>query len=108
MINFAQSEHNFGKIEQGKPVYYSFEFENKLNKPVVLENVVTSCGCTTPEWEKAPIAPGKKSTIRVGYNAASGGTFTKSIQVMVKDATVPYVLKITGEVVTAASPTTKK
>ncbi|HNP54179.1 MAG TPA: DUF1573 domain-containing protein, partial [Ferruginibacter sp.] len=41
-----------------------------------------SCGCTTPEWDKdAVIAPGASSKIKVGYNAAAEGPFTKFITI---------------------------
>jgi len=49
--------------------------------PVVIDNVQASCGCTTPEWTKEPIAPGGKTNLRVGFNAAAEGPFEKTIQV---------------------------
>lgn len=99
MISFEEDQKNFGKIPQGTPVFHEFKFENKLNKPVIVENVLTSCGCTTPEWDKSPVAPGKTSIVKVGYNAASLGNFNKSIQVFLKDSNIPYILRILGEVV---------
>ena len=46
---------------------------------MVISNVQTSCGCTTPEWSKEPIAPGGTTKIKVGYNAAAEGNFEKYI-----------------------------
>ena len=46
---------------------------------MVISNVQTSCGCTTPEWSREPIAPGGSTKIKVGYNAASEGNFEKYI-----------------------------
>lgn len=73
--------HDFGKIPQGKPVYYNFEITNTGTTPLKLDNVQASCGCTTPEWSKEEIAPHQSSIIKVGYNAASHGTFEKYITV---------------------------
>jgi hypothetical protein len=73
--------HDFGTIPQGKPVYYYFEIVNNGTVPLKLENVQASCGCTTPEWNKEPIAAGSSDKIKVGYNAAVEGPFEKFITI---------------------------
>ena len=80
-IDFKETEHDFGKIPQGKPVYYFFEIVNKTNMPLKLDNVQASCGCTTPEWNRDPIAANGTDKIKIGYNAASEGSFEKIITV---------------------------
>lgn len=80
-IELKEVEYDFGKIPQGKPVYHSFEVVNTTNAPLKLENVSASCGCTTPEWNKEPIAAGAADKIKVGYNAATEGYFEKFITV---------------------------
>lgn len=80
-LKFAETSHDFGKIPQGKPVTYVFMLENTGKDSLKLDNVQASCGCTTPEWNKAAIAPGTKSSIKVGYNAAAEGPFEKTITV---------------------------
>ncbi|HYK57427.1 MAG TPA: DUF1573 domain-containing protein [Flavisolibacter sp.] len=80
-IELKEVEYDFGKIPQGKPVYHSFELVNKTKTPLKLENVTASCGCTTPEWNKEPIAAGASDKIKVGYNAATEGDFEKFITV---------------------------
>jgi hypothetical protein len=74
-------KYDFGKIPQGKPVYHFFDVTNKTETPLKLENVTASCGCTTPEWNKEPIAAGATDKIKVGYNAAAEGHFEKFITV---------------------------
>jgi hypothetical protein len=73
--------HDFGMIPQGKPVFYYFEIVNNGSVPLKLENVQASCGCTTPEWNKEPVAAGGADKIKVGYNAAAEGEFTKFITI---------------------------
>lgn len=81
-IAFKESEFNFGKIPQGKPVTHIFDITNTGKTAYKLDNVVASCGCTTPQWDKEKIInPGEKSIITVGYNAAAEGPFNKSITV---------------------------
>lgn len=79
LIALTETEYDFGKIPQGKPVTHDFVITNTGTKPIALDNVQASCGCTTPEWSKESINPGSSAKIKVGYNAAADGAFTKSI-----------------------------
>ncbi len=83
VINFKETSYDFGTIseEDGK-VTHVFEFTNDGTSDLVLTNVKASCGCTTPQWSREPIAPKTKGTITVTYRAAGRpGAFTKSITV---------------------------
>ncbi len=81
ILQLKETEHDFGQIPQGKPVYYSFEVKNLGDKPLKLDDVHPSCGCTTPEWKREPIAPGASSIIKVGYNASADNYFEKYITI---------------------------
>ncbi len=96
-IALIETEYDFGKIPQGKPVTHEFVITNTGIKPITLDNVVASCGCTTPEWSKEPINPGASSKIIVGYNAAADGAFTKSITLSYNGNKTRVIL-IKGEV----------
>lgn len=86
MLTLKETEFDFSKIPQGKPVTHVFEVINKSTVPLKIANVSASCGCTTPEWEKdKTVAPGEKTNITVGYNAAAEGPFTKFITVTYND-----------------------
>lgn len=98
-VTFDKVKHSFGKIKQGVPTTTVFTFTNKSNKPVVISNVLSSCGCTTPEFAKTPVLPGKKATIKAGYNAASGGAFNRTLTVIFAGYDKPTVLTIEGEVI---------
>ncbi len=80
-ISLTETEFDFGKIPQGKPVTHVFEFKNIGPTPFSLDNVQASCGCTTPEWNKDVVAPGATSKITVGYNAQNEGTFAKPVTI---------------------------
>ncbi len=73
--------HDFGEIPQGNPVYYSFEFINVGKTAIKFDNVTATCGCTTPEWSRDEIAPGAKTSIKVGYNAGVHGPFEKYVNI---------------------------
>ncbi len=98
MLLLTEAEFNFGKIPQGKPVTHTFEVTNNSKVAFKINNVAASCGCTTPEWEKDKVlAPGEKSKITVGFNAAAEGPFTKFITVSYSD-TQSKQITIKGEV----------
>lgn len=101
-ITLKETAFDFGTIPQGKPVYHFFEVINSGKDPLVISNVQTSCGCTTPEWSKEPVAPGATTKIRVGYNAAAEGQFEKYITIMYNQNLSKQV-KITGNVWRAPS-----
>jgi hypothetical protein len=81
VLALKEAGYDFGKIPQNRPVTHVFEFVNKGKEPLKLENVQASCGCTTPEWNNDPVAPGATATIKVGYNAAAEGPFSKPVSI---------------------------
>jgi len=101
VIKFPELVHDFGKIKQGVPTTFDFEFKNVSEKPVVIENAAATCGCTTPKWPQAPVMAGKKEIINVGYNAANVGAFSKTITVKLAGVDTPLTLTISGEVLTS-------
>lgn len=96
-IALKETEFDFGKIPQGKPVTHVFSFTNIGKTPLTLENVQATCGCTTPEWNKDPVPAGATSKITVGYNAATEGLFTKNITVTYNGSQTKQIT-IKGEV----------
>jgi len=81
ILKLKETEHDFNQIPQGKPVYYFFDITNTGKTELKLDDVHASCGCTTPEWSRDPIAPGATVKIKVGYNAAAEGHFEKPVTI---------------------------
>lgn len=98
-LEFVQKIADLGEIPQGVPATATYEFVNNSDKPVVITNVKTSCGCTGKEYSKEPIKPGEKSQVKATYNAASLGTFQKTVTVTTNEGTDPIVLRIKGKVI---------
>ncbi len=83
-IKFDKLTHNFGKFSSKSPVVScTFTFTNVGESPLVINQAVASCGCTSPEYTKTPIQPGEKGEIKVSYNGTGKfpGFFKKSITV---------------------------
>lgn len=102
-INFKALEHDFGKInENDGPVTFKFDLTNDGTDPLTLSNVKASCGCTTPDWTKEPIAPKGKGNVQATYNPKNRpGKFTKTITVSNNSDQPSVVLTIKGEVIPA-------
>ncbi len=96
-LHLIETEFDFGKIPQGKPVTHVFEFTNTGTTAFSLDNVQASCGCTTPEWNKDVVAPGATSKIIVGYNAMNDGPFAKPVTITYNGNQTKQII-IKGEV----------
>lgn len=106
-IEFKEKVYNFGNIrEDGGPVRCSFDFDNTGDGSLVIISATAECGCTTPDYPKNPIAPGKKGKITVTYNPLGRpGGFDKVVTVKArtmgksKSKTEKIRLKIRGTVI---------
>lgn len=99
-IKFDQTSHNFGKFPESSPrVSCIFTYTNTGDQPLVVHQAVASCGCTVPEYTKAPVQPGQKGQIKVTYNGAGKfpGRFKKTITVRTNGVVEMVRLYIEGE-----------
>lgn len=106
VFKFAEKDntHDFGTIPEGPKATYAFTFTNTGNAPLIITNAQASCGCTSPEFPKEPILPGKKAKISVTYTSQGHpGPFNKSVY-LTSNATgeAKYELFIKGNVTPAA------
>ena len=67
MSDFAWQEERQG----------TFRLKNTGEKPLVIQDIVTSCGCLTVDYPQEPVMPGKEAVLRVTYKADSPGYFNK-------------------------------
>ncbi|HMC97900.1 MAG TPA: DUF1573 domain-containing protein [Flavobacteriales bacterium] len=66
-VVFKGYEHDFGTIKQDSENKYVFAFTNTGTEPLIIESATGSCGCTVPNYPKAPIPPGGAGEIEVVY-----------------------------------------
>jgi hypothetical protein len=86
-------------VKQNKPVTISFPFTNISSGKVYIEDATAECGCTKPTFPMQPIGAGKGGEIKVTYDAANLGSFTKKVTVKLVNVAEPKILTIKGEVV---------
>ena len=101
----AQATYDFGKVKEGTNVEHEYVFKNVGDQPLQIMRVDASCGCTTPEWPKHPILPGKTGKIKVTFTSSGNvGRTIKEISIQ-SNAVLPnehqqrYTLILKGEVV---------
>ncbi len=97
-ITFESLEHDYGNIYKGDNGECEFVFKNTGKAPLQITNARASCGCTVPSWPRDPIAPGKKSVIKVKYDTNRLGTINKSITVTSNAVNNSVVLHIKGHI----------
>ena len=99
-ISFETLKYDFGTIKEadGK-VSTVFKFQNLGQQPLMLKNVSSSCGCTTPSYPREPILPGKGGEIKAVFDPANRpGRFIKHITVYTNASDQPITLEISGNV----------
>lgn len=100
VISAQETSFDFGSIKEadGK-VSHTFKIDNTGDGPLVITRVIASCGCTTPEWTKEPIAPGKSGEVKITYNPANRpGAFVKTISIYSNGKKGSFILTIKGKV----------
>lgn len=89
-IKFDKTLINIGTFpESASEKTVTFTYTNVGDAPLVINQVVASCGCTDPKYDKKPVAPGQTGQIKVTYNGRGkfAGYFKKSITVRTNAAT---------------------
>ncbi len=99
-ISFNEISFNFGSLlESGGVQTHKFEFTNTGGEALIIQNVSTSCGCTTPEWTKQPVLPGQKGFVSAAYDPKGRpGPFEKYITVQSNAEPASVKLTISGNV----------
>jgi len=97
IIGFDTSFYDFGTIEKNKPVAKYFVYTNVGEKPLQINNVSSTCGCTITSLSDKIILPRKKDSILVKYDAKKIGKFSKTVFIYYNsNKSNPFQLKIKG------------
>ncbi len=105
VMTFAETEHDFGTINEGDVVEHKFTFTNTGKAPLVIVNAKGSCGCTVPEWTKEPIAPGDSGEMLVKFNSnGKPNQQTKQVTITTNTEAGKEILKIKALVTPKAKP----
>lgn len=90
---------NVGQVMFRQPVTVDYQIHNRSSHSMHIENVRTSCGCTTVDYPLTTIRGDEFFTVRVVFDAKQMGHFTKQIGIYANGEKQPYVLTLKGVVV---------
>lgn len=89
-IIFTNTSHTFGTIPQGKKIEHAFTFTNGGKRPLLIERVRTSCGCTVADIPSRMVEPGKSGSIKAVFDSTNfSGPVTKIVYVHSNDPQLP-------------------
>ena len=95
VLQFEKVEHDFGTIQEGQKVSYTYKFKNTGEAPLIIQSAQPSCGCTVPEWSKDPIQPGKEGFVKAEFDSkgkpnAQNKTITVTANTWPKQTTLRF------------------
>lgn len=98
-ITFESSVYEFGEVKEGEKVEYTFNFTNTGKSPLIISNVSASCGCTTPEYSKHPIAPNEEGSVKVVFDTQNQvGMQQKLITILSNAEPSRSIVQLKGQV----------
>lgn len=68
-MEFSTTDHDFGTINEGQVVEYTYAFKNTGAAPLIIQSAQGSCGCTVPDWTKDPIPVGGTGFVKAKFDS---------------------------------------
>lgn len=96
-IEIKQTNINLGFFNWQEEQKSTFSLNNIGENLLVIQDVSTSCGCTTVSYSQEPVQPGKEIKLDIIYKAEHPGHFSKTITVYCNAESSPIELNISGD-----------
>jgi hypothetical protein len=98
-IDFSKTIHEFGDVQHGEVLEYTFVFKNTGKSDLVIYSALAGCGCTVPEFDKNPIAPGESGKVKIVFNTRGfRGIQNKAITIYSNAANSTVSLFVTAHI----------
>lgn len=95
-VSLSKDKIDFGDFSWNERKEVEVVVVNTGKVPLVINDVITSCGCTTVEYSKEPIKPSKSLNLKIKYQADHPEHFNKTITVFCNTEDSPFRLVISG------------
>lgn len=96
---FEAMEHNFGVLDYGEEVGARFGYKNTGEGLLMIERVVTGCGCTVAEYSEKPLQSGETGFVEVIFDSrGKRGSQFQEARVFFRGHKTPVRLSIFAEV----------
>jgi hypothetical protein len=102
-VQWIDSVKDLGSIREGEKLEVSFRFRNAGQKPLIVQSVSASCGCTVPEKPEKPLMAGEEGVIKAVFDSKGRpGMNHKTISVMTNTTgttnhTLEFNVNVIGE-----------
>ena len=100
LVELDKTVHDFGDVMLSDgPLKCTFSVKNISDKPLAINNVVSSCGCTDVKWTREPLLAGKSGVIEATFANDQGAyPFDKTLTVYISGLKKPLILRLRGSV----------
>ena len=95
-VAVPETSFTFGDFSWQEAQTHTFEVKNTGSKPLVIQDVTTSCGCITVDFTKEPVQPGGTAVVTVTYKADRAEYFNKTVTVYGNAEQFPFSLHVSG------------
>jgi hypothetical protein len=90
---------DIGRVRAGEVVRYDARLRNAAAEPLVVKGMSASCGCTSVEYDRQPIAPGDTGDFSFRFDSSGmWGTQMKLIEIRTSLSPRTYKLLVRAEV----------
>lgn len=96
-VKVGEQSISLGSFDWQKEQRGQFVIQNIGQRPLVIQDVNTSCGCTSVDYSKQPVRCGDSLSLTVVYKAEHPEYFDKTINVYCNTSDSPIRFRITGD-----------
>lgn len=99
-LQVAEPSFDFGEVFQGDRVLHVYELTNQGDQPLLINRVVSSCGCTAVLVSARNLPPGGQGELQANFDSSRfHGDVTKTIYLYSNDPLRPVLeLQLSGKV----------
>ncbi len=98
-IEYETTVYDLGEFTPNESREAVFALKNTGTQPLLVADVVMSCGCATPRYDKKPVNPGETLKITVEMKIKEEEYFEKTISVYCNTQNSPVLFNVKGRIV---------
>ena len=82
-LKFDETFITVGQVTKGEQITITYVYQNESEEPIRITDVITTCGCTVPDYPQEPILPDETGELTVHFDTTKKSGFVrKSVKVL--------------------------